>query len=136
MLHDTLKSANTLRQAGVPEKQAQAMVEVMTDNLATKEDIENLSLATQRDMKELGNSLRHEMKELGTSLRHEMKEMDISIRSDMRNGFNILLKEMEKMNVYRDGQHSLLKWMVAFFGSGMAISISLSMAIVLRLFSP
>ena len=125
MLHDTLKSANTLRQAGVPEKQAQAMVEVMTDNLATKEDIENLSLATQRDMKELGNSLRH-----------EMKEMDISIRSDMRNGFNIILKEMEKMNVYRDGQHSLLKWMVAFFGSGMVISISLSMAIVLRLFSP
>ena len=125
MLHDTLKSANTLRQAGVPEKQAQAMVEVMTDNLATKEDIENLSLATQRDMKELGNSLHH-----------EMKELDISIRSDMRNGFNILLKEMEKMNVYRDGQHSLLKWMVAFFGSGMAISISLSMAIVLRLFSP
>ena len=125
MLHDTLKSANTLRQAGVPEKQAQAMVEVMTDNLATKEDIENLSLATQRDMKELGNSLRH-----------EMKEMDTSLRSDMRHGFNILLKEMEKMNVYRDGQHSLLKWMVAFFGSGMAISISLSMAIVLRLFSP
>ena len=125
MLHDTLKSANTLRQAGVPEKQAQAMVEVMTDNLATKEDIENLSLATQRDMKELGNSLRH-----------EMKEMDTSLRSDMRHGFNTLLKEMEKMNVYRDGQHSLLKWMVAFFGSGMAISISLSMAIVLRLYTP
>ena len=75
MLHDTLKSANILRKAGFAAQQAEAVVAVMTDNLATKEDIENLSLATQRDMKEL---------------RRDMNGMETSIRSDMKNGFETL----------------------------------------------
>ena len=107
MLHDTLKSANTLRKAGFAAQQAEAVVAVMTDNLATKEDIENLSLATQRDMKDL--------------------------RRDMANGFNTLLQEMEKTNIYRDGQYSLLKWMSALNSGGVVIGVGVLIAIGLRI---
>ena len=125
MPHDTLKSANTLRKAGLPALQAEAVVEVMTDNLATKEDIENLSLVTQRDMKDL----RRDMKDMDTSFRSDMKDL----RRDMANGFNTLLQEMEKTNIYRDGQYSLLKWMSALNSGGVVIGVGVLIAIGLRI---
>ena len=54
---DTLASANALMESGFTNQQAQALVTVMTDNLATKEDIEILRLATKADMEHLKKDL-------------------------------------------------------------------------------
>lgn len=53
MIFDTLQYAKKLKEAGVPEKQAEvqaeALVEIIEDKLATKQDIVML----QKDLKEL-----------------------------------------------------------------------------------
>ena len=121
---DTLASANILTEAGFVDSQAQAVIAVMNDNLATKDDLENLRLATkddlenlrlatQRDMKDLGTSLRNDIKNLGTSLRHEMKEMDTSLRSDIKGDIKSLGEDIQKTNIKLEYQLLLLKWMGA-----------------------
>ncbi len=55
---DTLRFANRLKTAGVPDKQAEAesLAEVFEKNLgelATRRDLKELELATRRDFKEL-----------------------------------------------------------------------------------
>ena len=95
---DTLASANILIEAGFVDSQAQAVIAVMNDNLATKDDLENLRC----DMLEMGTSIRRDtkrdMKDLGTSLRRDMKEMDTSLRNDMTKGFDTLRHEMKEMD--------------------------------------
>lgn len=54
---DTLAYAKKLIAAGVPEKQAEvqaeALAEIVEDQLATKHDLKELELALRRDIKEL-----------------------------------------------------------------------------------
>ncbi|MBF0623855.1 MAG: DUF1640 domain-containing protein [Magnetococcales bacterium] len=57
---DTLKYANRLKSAGVPDRQAEVMAEVQGEafnknltELATKGDIRKLEEVTKRDLKEL-----------------------------------------------------------------------------------
>lgn len=57
---DTLKCVNKLRVVGVPEPQAQAHVEILSEiieiaeeKLATKSDLKELEFIMKRDMKEL-----------------------------------------------------------------------------------
>jgi hypothetical protein len=64
---DTLKSANRLKAAGVPEKQAEAEAEVLAEVLA----ISLKELATKGDLKLLEASLRQQMAEM----RQQMAEM-------------------------------------------------------------
>ncbi|WP_424947749.1 hypothetical protein [Candidatus Spongiihabitans sp.] len=85
-MFDTLAYASKLKEAGFTERQAkaqaEALVAVVNENLATKEDIELI----RRDMK----LIRREMKELSTSLQRDMKEMELKF----------------------EGQFSLIKWML------------------------
>ena len=93
-MDNTLASANTLIEAGFTNQQSQAMVTVMSDNLATRKDIE----ALRREMKEgndkLETALRRDMKEgndkLETALRRDMKEgndkLETALRRDMKEG--------------------------------------------------
>jgi hypothetical protein len=64
---DTLKFANRLKAAGVPEKQAEAEAEVLAEVLA----ISLKELATKGDLKLLEASLRQQMAEM----RQQMAEM-------------------------------------------------------------
>lgn len=57
---DTLKFANRLKAAGVPDKQAEAEAEALAEvmeinlrDLATKEDLERFKTDIQRDLREL-----------------------------------------------------------------------------------
>jgi hypothetical protein len=57
---DTLKFANRLKAAGVPDKQAEAEAEALAEvlevnlrSLATKEDLERFKIDLQRDLHEL-----------------------------------------------------------------------------------
>jgi hypothetical protein len=64
---DTLKFANRLKAAGVPEKQAEAEAEVLAEVLA----VSLKELATKGDLKLLEASLRQQMAEM----RQQMAEM-------------------------------------------------------------
>ncbi len=57
MQFDALKYVDTLRKAGIPDKQAEAQVRVLNEiidsNLATKRDIKELERDIKQDIKEL-----------------------------------------------------------------------------------
>jgi hypothetical protein len=73
---DTLKFANTLKKAGVPDKQAEAQAEAFAEviqinfkDLTTKDDLANLRTEVKHDINEAVAKLSHEIVEL----RGEMK---------------------------------------------------------------
>ncbi len=103
---DTLKFANTLKAAGVPDKQAEAqavafaeVIQLNLKDLVTKDDL----AATSKDM-------RHEMKEIEQRLAAkidgvvtELKAENVSVRADMR----------------------ILRWMIGATASGVVILIGM-----------
>ncbi|WP_424947748.1 coiled-coil domain-containing protein [Candidatus Spongiihabitans sp.] len=126
-MFDTLAYASKLKEAGFTERQAKAQVEalvaVVNENLATKEDIELI----RREMKELDGSLQREMKELSTSLRREMKELSTSLRREMKELSTSLQREMKEMELKFEGQFSLIKWMLG-------VTIATTLSIFLKTF--
>ncbi len=76
---DTLKFANTLKLAGVPDKQAEAqasafaeVIQINFKELATKDDLTNLRTELKRDIGELRTELKHEMSDLRSERKTEM----------------------------------------------------------------
>ena len=78
-MHNTLNSANILIEAGFSDPQAQAMVTVMTDNLATKEDIEALG----GDMQKMETSLRRDMGTLRSDMKEDMGTLRLATKEDI-----------------------------------------------------
>jgi len=62
IVFDTLAYAKKLIAAGVPSKQAEvhaeALVEIVDENLATKRDLKEMELSLKRDLKEMEYRLR------------------------------------------------------------------------------
>jgi hypothetical protein len=109
---DTLKFANTLKAAGVPDKQAEAQASVLGEalavnfkELATKEDL----IATKVDLTAAIGSVRTD---LGNDIRRTEQRLDAKI---------------DNLAAKFDGQLTLLKWMIG-------LSISLNIAVLIRLF--
>ncbi len=79
IVFDTLAYANKLKAAGVPDKQAEvqaeALAQIVENNLATKQDIEEL----RRDMKEIEANLRRDIE----ALHVEMKASEANLRRDI-----------------------------------------------------
>jgi len=82
---DTLKFVKTLKEAGVPEPQAEAF------STAVRESHEAADVATKGDIADL----RHEMKELETGLRHEISDL----RKDMDVRFAGMEAKLEKLEL-------------------------------------
>lgn len=84
---DTLSATKRLREAGMDERVAEAVVELVQQtahmpditHLATKDDLRDLATkaelqATNADVKALGHQLRSEMAQLETRLSEEMRQ--------------------------------------------------------------
>ncbi|MBF8273264.1 MAG: hypothetical protein HW380_2369 [Magnetococcales bacterium] len=95
MTFDTLAYAKRLKAVGFTEAQAEVqaetIVELMEERLATKLDIEvvrrdmkEMETGLKRDMKELDAGLQAKMKEMETGLKRDMKELDASLQAKMR----------------------------------------------------
>ncbi len=71
---DTLKYSKRLKDAGVPEKQAEAeaLAEVLEINLN--------ELTTKRDMKEMETALRRDLGEAESRLKHDLELMRLDLR--------------------------------------------------------
>jgi len=72
---DTLKFANTLKSAGVPDKQAEAqavafaeIIQINFKDLVTKDDL-------HRDMAELKAELKHEIAETKSELKRDISDL-------------------------------------------------------------
>ncbi len=76
---DTLAYARKLKSAGFTEKQAEiqaeALVEIVDERLASKQDI----LELKRDIKELETTLKRDMKELETTFKRDIKELEMRL---------------------------------------------------------
>jgi predicted phage-related endonuclease len=76
-----LKFANTLKEAGVPDKQAEAEARALKDVLSDFSSERLDDLTTRRDFKELETTLRRDMKEIEIALRRDMKESELKLEA-------------------------------------------------------
>ena len=91
MAFNPFKYVDELREAGVPDKQAEAQIKVlsavMESELATKHDIElvkhDIELV-KKDIKELDTKLSRDIKELETKLSRDIKELEIKFSGEIR----------------------------------------------------
>lgn len=102
---DTLKFANTLKAAGVPDKQAEAQASVRGDALA----VNFKELATRDDLNSAIDLLRTELK------------------SDFRETEQRLNAKIGTLAARFDGQFTLMKWMIG-------LANSLTVTVLVRLF--
>ena len=75
---DTLKFANTLKAAGVPEKQAEAEASIFAEML----QINLKELTTKTDLEIFGKDLRHEMQELAKESRREIADLRVEFQRE------------------------------------------------------
>lgn len=123
---DTLKFANTLKAAGVPDKQAEAeavaFAEVFQINfreLVTKADLDQVVKELKRDIADLRNELRREIADLRTELRQGLADLRTELRqglADLRTEFRTALRdEMAKVDLRfskSQGDMLLMRWML------------------------
>jgi hypothetical protein len=119
MTFDTLKFANTLKAAGVPDKQAEAEATALADVLA----VNFKELTTKADLAELRTELKNDLRETEQRLN---AKIDL-LRSDSNARIDALSAKMDSHQAKVDGQITLGKWMLG-------LSISLNIAVLVRLF--
>jgi hypothetical protein len=80
---DTLKYAQALRAADVPEKQAEAQPAALSEavalnlkDLATKSELEQTAESIRKDIFSTAESIRKDIVSSADSLRYEMKDVD------------------------------------------------------------
>ncbi len=112
---DTLKFANTLKAAGVPDKQAEAeaaafaeVLQINLKELATKEDLALLGKDLRREIsdvrREIGDARDELKREIG-DVRDELKREIGDVRADTKSQFDTFRAKM-------NGDFALLRWML------------------------
>jgi len=85
---DTLGFANELKESGVPEKQAEIHVRtiarLVSERLATKDDLKALELATKADIKALELSTKADIKALELSTKADIKALELATKADIK----------------------------------------------------
>lgn len=144
---DTLKFANTLKAAGVPDKQAEAQATVLSEaisvnfkELVTKDDLkvavdglrQEINVVRQevnglrQEMRSIADVLRQEMKNQTDALRAELKNQTDALRAEMKIQTDVIRHEMKEMEQrlsnrldVQKAEMLFLKWMIG--GVGFAI---------------
>ncbi|CAL7964149.1 conserved hypothetical protein [Gammaproteobacteria bacterium] len=84
LIFDTLQHANKLKAAGVPEKQAEAQVEMMReivdDKLATKKDL----ALVRKDLELAKNELRRDIETTKSELKQDIEATRYELKRDMK----------------------------------------------------
>ena len=142
---DTLKFANTLKAAGVPDKQAEAeanafaeIIQIQVKDLATKADLDRQSEGLNREIGDSKKDLKQEIAEVRKDLKQEIAEVrkDLKqeiaeVRKDLKQEIADLRKEVtsdiEVLRAKMTGEFLLLKWMITALITGV-------MAMVIRMF--
>lgn len=120
---DTHEFIKELKIVGVSEPQAEAqakaLVKIIENELATKQDVKELEAVSKQIAKEHEEStrleierIRREIKELEVTLRREMKELELSLKLEI---------EKCRANTVTD----LVKWMGGMFIAQTGVMIAL-----------
>lgn len=84
---DTLKMAQGLKDSGMEDKQAEAVVILMHDaineRVATRTDLTTTESALRGDMEKMETALRSDVEKMEIALCGDMEKMEISLRGDM-----------------------------------------------------
>ena len=85
---NAIKYVGQLREAGVPERQAEVHLRILHDviesNLATKRDTEELRTKLKRDTEELRTKLKRDIEELKTELKRDIEELRTELKRDIQ----------------------------------------------------
>ncbi|MCB0348335.1 MAG: DUF1640 domain-containing protein [Bdellovibrionales bacterium] len=90
IIFDALKFKKSLESSGVPPKQAEKHIEIMSL-------IINSKLTTKEDLKTLEISIRHDTNSEFTAVRSEMKSEFAVVRAEMANLKNEIIIEVGKL---------------------------------------
>ncbi len=95
---DTHRFVKELTKAGMPEQQAEVLASeqsrLIENELATKQDIEQLRLATKQDIEQLRADTKRDIAELRTELKQDIEQL----RADTKRGIS-------------EAKTEILKWM-------------------------
>jgi len=147
---DTLKFANTLKAAGVPDKQAEAqavafaeVIQINFRDLATKEDVALIRADIDRVAKELraeigrvGGAgkddldravvgLKRDIADLRTELKHDIAELRTELKHEIAELRKEFKHELQTMQAKNQADMLLLKWMFGATFSGLVAVIGL-----------
>lgn len=127
---DTLKFANTLKAAGVPEKQAEAQATAFADifhgnfkELATKDDLDRVAQAAKADLEQAVKDLRQDSADVKTELKQDIKDVEQRLNAKIDNG----LAEVKVQLAQVQGELVLVRWMLGVLVGGVV-------AVLIRLF--
>lgn len=117
---DTLKYAESLQAAGVPEIQAKAHARAAADAY----DVQLQRLATKEDLRALGAELRGEMAELRSEMRGELK----GLRTEMHSEFRSVRSEMDQLR-------NMMRWIAGPSLVGIMATVAGMAALVIKSFA-
>jgi len=134
---DTLKFANTLKAAGVPDKQAEAeavafaeVIQINFRELVTKADLDQAVKDLRREIGDLRTELKRDIADVRGEIADLRTELNREI-ADLRQEFRLLSKDESTKNDVRfaksQGDAALLKWMLG-------ATLTAMMGIFVRLF--
>lgn len=92
MIHfDTYQYVTTLKKAGVPEKEAEALSRAqqtslskcLDSSLASKQDVVELKSEVKEEIIELRSELKQDITELRSELKHDMTELRSELKQEM-----------------------------------------------------
>jgi hypothetical protein len=118
---DTLKFAKAPKPAGMPEGQVDAHVDALAD--LSEQNVKDL--ASKDDLKEVSNVLKNDIKELRSELKADIKDL----RHDMMQLGTTLTAKLELQEQRLRTEQYILRWML-----GGAFSLLLPIAICLLFF--
>jgi hypothetical protein len=88
---DTLSASKRLREAGMEQRMAEAIVEIVQQtanmpdisHLATKDDLKQLELANKADLKQLELATKADIRQLELSTKAEIQETKLTLRGEI-----------------------------------------------------
>jgi (p)ppGpp synthase/HD superfamily hydrolase len=112
-MFDTLTYAKQLEAAGFPPKQAEALamalLAVVDENLATKQDIENLRAATAHDIEEFRAATKQDIENLRAATAHDIEEFRAATKRDIEELRAATKRDIEELRLAMKHDIELLR---------------------------
>lgn len=133
-MFNALRYTKRLEEVGFTKQQAETAleigIEVMNDNLSSKEDLKELGLVLKgelrEEMNELSSDLRQEMNELSSTLRQEMNELSSTLRQEMNELSSTLRQEMSELKIeIKEEMHGFQDRLTLRMGAMFAATIAI-----------
>lgn len=120
---DTYHYVKTLRNAGLPETQAEAHADALKSlieqNIATKQDLLDVKRELKQDISNLRNEVKQDISDLGQKLIQD----NLQLRSDTRAALTKIDAKIDTK--IEASQKTIIKWMIGLFISQIGLTIAL-----------